>query len=91
MITGQSLHPRGNWEKVEAFLWGNKGGCVLRIVLTDERGDNTDISIHYNGNKKDAANLLHKFRAAIDGLPKTEKCTCKKDCEEIIIATIDNA
>jgi len=83
-----NLHPIGKWQKVETYLWGSQGGNCLRIVLHDEGDGTTDISIHYYGGRNGAADLLFRLRSALAALPWTEKCSCKPDCDEIIISGV---
>jgi hypothetical protein len=85
-----NIHPTGKWARVTATLWGSGGGNALTINVFDESTEGSrSIIIHYNGDKKEAANLLFKLREAINTLPKTTKCDCNPDCQEIIIGEID--
>lgn len=87
MSVTMTAHPMKNWDKVEAKLWGSEGGNVFQINFSeaDNYSSGIGISVHYRGTPKDAANLLFKIREALDKLPKTKRCTCTPDCQQIIL------
>ena len=88
MSFSMNVHPEssdGKWESVEAQLWGRGGGNCLRIYFKEVDRQPVGFDIHFNGNKQGATELLFMLRKALDALPKTERCTCKPDCQEIIL------